>query len=125
MELYKDRRHFLTQAAEHNRLEILRDPSHTRGLPVGELVDLLRQAGPGVKIDEDKTAKTPLEVGMDVVAWMESTKTSDENQKEIIKAFEADLNGEGPSTGMNAYRDEETKNICFKHKWAVVVGIKE
>ena len=106
-------------------MEILRDPSHTRGLCVAELFGLLQQDGCGLIVDESSREKTQLEVGLELVAWMESTKTSSENQEEIIKTFEEELKEDGkPCTGMHAYRDEKG-NICFKHKWTVAIGLKE
>ena len=105
-------------------MEILRDPSHTRALAVTELFDLVK--GCGLKADESSIKQSQLEVGMDLIAWMDSTKTSPENETKIIKAFETELQ-EGkanPTTGMHAYRDEAGR-ICFKHKYTVAIGIKE
>lgn len=105
-------------------MEILRDPSHTRALAVTELFDLVK--GCGLKIDESSIKQSQLEVGMDLSAWMESTKTSPEHQTEIIKSFKMALEegGGNPSTGMHAYRDEAGK-MCFKHKYTVAIGLKE
>ena len=105
-------------------MEILRDPSHTRALAVTELFDLLKICG--LKADESSIKQTQLEVGMDLIAWMDSTKTSPENEAKIVKAFETELQegDDKPFTGMHAYRDE-TGRICFRHKYTVAIGIKE
>ena len=105
-------------------MEILRDPSHTRALTVTELFDLVK--GSGLQVDESSIKQTQLEVGKDLIAWMDSTKTSPESETKIVKAFEAVLQegDDNPSTGMHAYRDEAGR-ICFRHKYTVAIGIKE
>ena len=104
-------------------MEILRDPSHTQALAVTELFDLVK--GSGLKVDEATIKQSQLEVGMDLIAWMDSTKTSPENEAKIVEAFEAELQ-EGDAkqfTGMHAYRDEAGR-ICFKHKYTEAYNYK-
>ena len=107
------------KAREHNRLEILRDPSHTRCLSRGELVSLV-EGQERMRVVEGE--EEWLEVGMDLEAWMTSTDTPPDKQEEIIQAMKIELDG-GPKTGMDVYRDEGGR-ICFKHRWTVVVGVK-
>ena len=70
-------------AAEHNRLEILRDPSHTQAL--FRLCNLV--ANEKLKVvnssncDMDKIPR--IEVLMDLEAWMESTNTLNDAREEI------------------------------------------
>lgn len=96
-------------AAEHNRLEILRDPSHTRALSATELCELLSSSGLNLLQSKDgtgnvtatataagiqgssTTAIPTLEVMMDLKAWMTSTNTPLHAQAEITAAMEVDL----------------------------------
>ena len=91
-------------AAEHNRLEILRDPSHTRALSATELCGLVSASGLDLLQSEDGRTSTgessidgsgvavpTLDVMMDLEAWMASTNTPQAAQAEITAAMEAEV----------------------------------
>jgi len=128
------------EAAEHNRLEVLRDPSHTRMLPAAELVALVAGSGLAVQSTSSSLAlqvrhgstvvRLPyLDNGMRLHEWLESTRTAPSARAAIERSLQIELN-KGAKTGMlpfvlragdEAYVQGE---VCFTHRWTVCVGIK-
>jgi len=74
-------------AALQNRLERLRDPSHTRMLPLDELADLV--GGTDVEFRDVERQLEP---------WLAQTHTTKRAANQIRKALRAELDG-GPATG--------------------------
>jgi ubiquinone/menaquinone biosynthesis C-methylase UbiE len=96
-----------------DRLETLRDPSHTRTHSIAELCSLLERAGAAVVSHE--TRDNPLQLN----DWLERTQTPDAAREQIEAALRAELKG-GPATGMRPYvADGE---LWFTHVWAAVTA---
>jgi ubiquinone/menaquinone biosynthesis C-methylase UbiE len=74
-------------AERQNQLERLRDPSHTRMLPLDELAELV--GGTDVEFRDAERSLEP---------WLAQTQTKKRAATQIRKALQADLEG-GPPTG--------------------------
>jgi SAM-dependent methyltransferase len=102
-------------AQEHNRLERLRDHTHTEALSLEGLVNLLEQLGAQTVRHAVQDAKLALE------PWFASAQTAPSDREQVQAALHTELAG-GPSTGMCPFlRNGE---LWFMHTWAVVVGVK-
>lgn len=98
---------------EHNRLERLRDPSHTSALRHDELVALVEAAG--VRID----ARSERDYAMPVTRWLAQTHTDAAATERIESALQAELDG-GAVTGLRPEaRDGE---LAVVQRWALVGG---
>lgn len=101
------------RAALHNAIEILRDPSHVRMLPAGELSDLVRAAGFGV---------------VRVATW-EKTRAFDEwmgivndpTRIEPLRTVVRALAESGRDAGIGL-RVDDAGRIVFFHRWRMVVA---
>ena len=102
-------------AAFHNRLERLRDPSHTRAMTADELIGITKASG--LEIVGTSSADVPL----NVQNWMTLTQTGSEEQRVIVQALEGELEG-GPVTGMRPFREDGA--LHFYHSWLVLLGKK-
>ena len=103
-------------AAFHNRLERLRDPSHTRALAAGELARI--SEGCGLEI----VHTSGVDADRILTEWLDLTDAVSAARREIIEAMEQELKG-GPATGMRPFgRDGE---LTFRHAWEMVVGVKQ
>ena len=102
-------------AVIHNRLERLRDPSHTRAMHIDELRQLNEISGLEI------THTSQADVVLDVERWMDLTNTEPQARAAIRQAMEAELAG-GPPTGMRTLRKAE--ELMFVHAWAILVGRK-
>ncbi len=80
-------------AAEHNRLERLRDPSHVRALARGELERLL--TGAGLKLIRSDLRDQEIELD----DWLSLTEPPPDAAREIRRTLEDELKG-GRPTGM-------------------------
>jgi ubiquinone/menaquinone biosynthesis C-methylase UbiE len=103
-------------AAEgQDRLERLRDPSHTRMLTLDALGDLLAQLGAPVLRQSSREVVRP------VRTWLDQARTDEATAKKIGQELEAELDG-GAATGLRPRRlDGE---LHFTQTWAVVVGAR-
>ncbi len=101
-------------AAETNRLERLRDPSHNRTLTREEILALVDAAGAEVVSD------SVTEFDLDLDDWLERTQTPQENRTHIRSRFEAELEG-GPATGLSPARMPDG-DIRFTHPWITVIA---
>lgn len=101
-------------AAETNRLERLRDPSHARTLPISEIITLAERAGALV------TAQLTQNQALDLEDWMERTQTPVEVRRQIRERLLDELNGGSP-TGLRPSRSASGV-MSFVHPWAVVIA---
>ena len=102
-------------AAAYNRLERLRDPSHTRCLTREELCRRLEEAG--LKIVQ-VVAK---EIEVDLMRWLEMTNTGLEARRIIRDELIQELQGER-TTGMRPFMRND--RLMFTQTWVTAVGIK-
>ena len=101
-------------AAEANRLERLRDPSHGRTLTAGEIHALLAGAGAGV------TATVYRDHRLDLEDWMNRTQTSPAARDAIRERVDRELAG-GEPTGLRPDRGAGGA-IGISHVWAAVTA---
>lgn len=104
-----------TVAKAYNRLERLRDPSHTRALSVEELRALVR----GVGLDFVYTASRDVEVRVD--RWCALTQTASDVRRAIVEELTLDLDGLR-NTGMRPLRRDNA--LMFVQTWVIVVGAR-
>jgi SAM-dependent methyltransferase len=102
------------QAAEYNRLERLRDPSHVRALPLEELHALLRQAGL-VEIEE-AFARLPMEVEQ----LRSASFPGPGGAEEIRRALAADVGHDRLGLGVRA----EEGRLHFAFPVVVLAGCR-
>ena len=103
-------------AEEQNRLERLRDPSHTRMFAAIELQALLTEAGLAA-ID---VATRPLE--RPLRPWLEQAQTPAQAADEVRAALDAELAG-GRATGFRP-RGAQDGDIRFTHTFASAIASK-
>ena len=102
-----------TEAAEvHNRLERLRDPSHTEALPASRLEQMANECGLEV------VGASSFDARRDLDGWMDMTSTPDEARSIIVDEMHRELNG-GPNTGMAPVLEEG--RLTFSHHWVMLV----
>jgi ubiquinone/menaquinone biosynthesis C-methylase UbiE len=101
-------------AEAHNDLERLRDPSHTRMLPVAELVELVAGVADVSNVELRDNIR-PL------APWLAQTAASDDVIARITAELRAELVG-GPRTGLRP-REEEGE-LRFVHTLASVTAAK-
>jgi ubiquinone/menaquinone biosynthesis C-methylase UbiE len=100
------------QAAEYDRLERLRDPSHVRALPLEELRALLRQAG--LADVSEAFARLPMALGQLLAASFPVPGGAEE----IRRAFAADVRGDLLRLGVR----EEQGGLHFAFPVVVLAG---
>lgn len=101
-------------AAEMNRIEKLRDPSHGRTLSEQETHHLLTATG--AKVVHCSRHDQPV----DVEDWMERTATPAAT-RELIRARFADELAGGPPTGLRPSRDEA--GLRLTHTWTMSLAL--
>ena len=102
-------------AETHNRLERLRDPSHTNALSASRLQEMAERCG------LDIFDASYFDVQRNLESWMDLTQTPSESRIAILKELQRELDG-GPATGMYPYMQDG--QFMFKHRWAMLVGRK-
>ena len=102
------------QAKAYNRMEKLRDPSHTRALLLAELTGMFHDAG----LTEMKTAFYKLDVELGKLLTASCTKPDD--AQVVRKMFEEDLGVDRLGVGVNRQMTE----IHFAFPIVVIVGTK-
>ena len=100
-------------ASEHDRLERLRDPSHTRALPAREIAELLAAAGAPVRHETTHDQRVAFD------RWLAQAQTPADAAEAVRAALEAELDG-GPPTGMRPLVHEDA--LHFMQRWAILVG---
>lgn len=101
--------------AVSDRLETLRDPSHTRMLSRGEFEELFREQFT-LELEELRLIPVRLE------SWMDLTDTSEPVRAEIIQELDAELRG-GQKTGFDPYRKDG--ELYFNHRWLLLIGVRQ
>jgi ubiquinone/menaquinone biosynthesis C-methylase UbiE len=104
-----------TLAARYNRLERLRDPSHTRCLTIVELQMALKDAG----LTKVETASRNIEVNLN--SWMDLTGADAEVRRIIQEELTGELDGK-QITGMRPFRRDG--QLMFTQTWTTAVGVK-
>jgi SAM-dependent methyltransferase len=102
-------------AGAQNRIERLRDSSHTRMLAVSELLACFGELGLEVTGTEAREVDRPLE------PWLALTQTGDDAADEVRAAIAAELAGGAP-TGLRPY--EQDGELRFAQRMATVRGRK-
>ena len=87
-------------ATVQNQLERLRDPSHVRALPAGELRSAIERRGLTIVAAETRTVRRPLK------PWVEQTQTPAAAVEKIELALGDELDRQGAPTGLQPQRDE-------------------
>jgi SAM-dependent methyltransferase len=102
-------------AATQDRLERLRDRSHTTMLNIDGLLTLLERAG--LSVDDVQTR----DVDRPLTPWLAQTEVSDELVTSIIEELRAELRG-GPATGFRPREDEH--GLHFVQRFASITATK-
>jgi len=105
--------------AETDRLEILRDPSHTACVTLSGLHGLLGSTGV-VQIQPHSGRIYMHPVGVEF--WMNNTETPQPARDEIERSLGAELAG-GKRTGMQPFLSDSGE-LMFLHRYAVAQGIR-
>ena len=98
-----------------DKIENMRDPSHTRILSREEFEKMFEK---DFTMQCEETTLVPV----NLKSWMELTGTPEDVQKEITDLMKAELAG-GSKTGFAPY-DKESE-IMFDHRWLLLIGIKD
>lgn len=102
------------RAAYQDRIEILRDPSHVRALPVSELLRLIAATGVEVGVVYTDALTQVAE------RWLANARTPDERASEVRLLLERDEDND--LSGLRPVRQDG--QLAFTHRMAVVVGRK-
>ena len=100
------------RAARHNQLEQWRDPSHTRCLPLSELIALFGRAG--LRDLRAATYATPRELD----EWFAISHTPADVAERVRDSFIASMADD--ATGLNVHYEGD--RVCFSHTFTWVVG---
>lgn len=98
-----------------DKIEKMRDPSHTRILSRKEFEHMFGQK---FSLQCEETTLVPV----NLKSWMELTDTPEATKKEIVDLMRADISG-GSKTGFAPYSKES--QILFDHRWLLLIGIKK
>ncbi|WP_405166753.1 methyltransferase domain-containing protein [Nocardia sp. NBC_01499] len=101
-------------AAETNRLERLRDPSHNRTLTRDEILALIDAA------DADVVSQAVADFALDLDDWLGRTQTPEEIRAQIHARLTDELDG-GPATGLTPSKAPDGR-ISFIHPWITVTA---
>jgi SAM-dependent methyltransferase len=103
-------------AAETNRIERLRDPSHSRTLTVNELAALLASAG--ARVVSTSVRDQPV----DVEDWMERTATPADVRADIRARFDEEMRG-GETTGLRPHHGAGGE-LMLTHRLVMTVAVR-
>ena len=98
----------------NDRIETMRDSSHTRILSKAEFEKLFENH---FDLQTEETTYVPV----NLQSWMDLTDTPKNIQEDIVRRMTEDLNG-GDKTGFYPYIKEG--KICFDHRWLLLIGTK-
>ncbi len=96
-----------------DKIESMRDPSHTKNLNQAELLKLFADHSLSIM----KCEKTEIPVALE--NWMDLTKTPPVTRAKIISYMESDIKGEA-KTGFSPYLKDN--NIFFRQNWTIIIG---
>ena len=102
-------------AAEANRLERLRDPSHNRTLTLTEIHSLLTGRGGTI------TATARRDHQLDLEDWMSRAGTPIPARSAIRERLDQELAG-GQPTGLRPYRSLDGA-VSFTHQWVTITAV--
>jgi SAM-dependent methyltransferase len=100
-------------AEEHNRLERLRDPSHSTHFTEEGLTAFFTGAG------IEPTSAETLDYRMDTEPWLDQALPGEGERDEILRALDAEEEG-GSATGLRPGRHEGRRVI--RQTWLMLVG---
>ncbi|MGH7118573.1 MAG: class I SAM-dependent methyltransferase [Acetobacteraceae bacterium] len=98
------------EAALHNAIEVLRDPSHVRMLPLSALCSLMTEAG--LKIEDQAVWERPREF----LEWM--TMTNAPERTAPLRTILSALARHDETAGIGLRRNADT--LSFFHRWALL-----
>jgi ubiquinone/menaquinone biosynthesis C-methylase UbiE len=101
--------------ASYNRLERMRDASHTTALTKEQLVNMMEESGLSLKRIDTR------DINVDFGLWAEMTGTESQTRMAISSELERELSG-GAKTGMRPFMQDG--KLKFLHTWCVAIGIK-
>jgi SAM-dependent methyltransferase len=99
----------------YNRLERLRDRSHTIALTKDQLVTAMENSGLAVKTIDAMNIK------VDCQRWLEMTEADNQTRKAIMAVLDREING-GGKTGMRPFYEGD--KLKFYQVWAIAIGTK-
>ena len=102
-------------AEQADRLERMRDPSHTRALPAADLCTLLQDADACVVHEAFHDRRLPVD------SWLAQSLTPDDVADAIRTELRAEIDG-GPATGLRPFMHDG--ELCILHRDAVIVAEK-
>jgi ubiquinone/menaquinone biosynthesis C-methylase UbiE len=102
-------------ASQYNRLERLRDPSHTRCLTIAELQTAMQNAG----LTNIEVASRDIEVNLN--SWMDLTGADADVRRIIQDELTGELEGK-QITGMRPFW--RSGQLMFTQTWTTAVGVK-
>ena len=102
------------RADYQNRVERLRDPSHTRALPPSELIGLLTAAGLEIERLYSGEAAQPVEL------WLSNSQTPPDRATEVRQLIERDARDD--LSGMRPYQNDG--QWFFRHRTLTLVAKK-
>ena len=100
--------------AINDKIENMRDPSHTRILSREEFEEMFQK---DFVLQCEETTLVPVKLK----SWMELTDTPEDTRRKITDLMKADLS-EGRKTGFSPYIKDS--QIMFDHRWLLLVGTK-
>lgn len=103
------------RAAYHNRLERLRDPSHTAALPLGQLLTYLAAAG--LEMEHVQTGS----LAQEAEQWLRNAQTPPDAAAQVRALIERDAAQD--LSGINPSRNQHGQ-WCFAQRTAIVVSRK-
>ena len=98
-----------------DKIERMRDPSHTRILSREEFEKLFQK---DFLLQCEETTLVPVNLN----SWMNLTDTPEDVQKEIVNFMNQELTG-GAKTGFAPYLKDN--QIMFNHRWLLLIGVKK
>jgi ubiquinone/menaquinone biosynthesis C-methylase UbiE len=102
--------------ATYNRIERMRDASHTLALTKEQLVNAMEASGLSIlRIDSR-------DIVVDFELWAEMTGTEQQTKSAIIGELEQEMSG-GAKTGLRPFMQDG--KLKFMHTWCVAIGIKK
>lgn len=99
----------------YNYFERLRDPSHTTATTSVEIHGMMKKSNLSICFENTR------DIEVDLSKWMEMTKTSSENRKEIESAVKDEIS-RGKKTGMRPFIKDNA--IKFLQTWSIFIGKK-